>query len=222
MCQLIQDLRKEGTQARFCRHCATESWQQQQEIKDLWHIWSICLSIYLSALLIIGLKCIENRPPMYRESASNVCMFSDWLRQITWKNKLDLCLKCTDRPQMYRESASNVQRICLKCIENLPQMYRILISEPIFRPVHLEANFKFPWIMLTFDSNSTPLKIIAGEEGRFSSGSKKHVSGEYFQMRAILEDSLNSHKKMYYQTQRLIFLAATFQSIWICYWDYEA
>ena len=71
----------------------------------------------------------------------------------------------------------------------------------------LDVNFTIAFLLTNGISiNSTSLKIIAGEEGRFSSGSKKHVSGEYFQMRAILEDSLNSHKKMYYQTQRLIFL----------------
>ena len=99
---------------------------------------------------------------MYRESASNVqnsvhfrpilCTFEadslyiwgrfsihlradsiDWLRGITWQNKLSL-------PQMYRESASNVQN----SVHLRPILYTF------------EANsIENGQIPLTFDSNST-------------------------------------------------------------------
>ena len=102
-------------------------------------------------------------------SASNVqILFSDWLRGITWQNKLSLPQMYIHRPQMYRiglkctalwlvqreNSASNVQ--------NRPQMYRLanqnvctfeadsLANQRAFEADSLKM-FKF----LTFDSNST-------------------------------------------------------------------
>ena len=88
------------------------TWQhkQQQEIKDLWHIWSIW-SVYLRTY-IWGRFSVHLRPILYRFSIHLRQNLSDWLRHITWQNKLSL-------PQMYRESASNVQNSLSEPIREL-------------------------------------------------------------------------------------------------------
>ena len=77
----------------------------QQEIKDLWHIWSIWnLSIYLSALLKSASNVRTFEADVLCTFEADFFFLSDWLRQITWENKLNLygilyiwgrILKCT-------------------------------------------------------------------------------------------------------------------------------
>ena len=92
----------------------------------IWSIWYVYLSISLvhlrpilytfeaDSLYIWGWFSIHLRPIWANQTAVHLRQnLSDWLRHITWQNKLSL-------PQMYG--------IGLKCIENRPQMYRELAS----------------------------------------------------------------------------------------------
>ena len=100
-------------------------------------------------------EAVQNQPQMYR-LASNV-QLCDWLRQITWQNKLN-------RPQMYglglkcTESASNVQIGLKKMYSSLIGSDRKSASNVRNRPqmyVHLRPILWKCSNSLTFDSNST-------------------------------------------------------------------
>ena len=114
--------------------------QEIKDLWHIWSIWSVYLrtyiwgrfsvhlrpilyrfSIHLRLILYrfsIHLRPILYRFPihlrliLYRFSIHLRQNLSDWLRHITWQNKLSL-------PQMYRESASNVQNSLSEPIREL-------------------------------------------------------------------------------------------------------
>ena len=115
------------------------------------HLRPILCTFEADSLYIWGWFSIHLRPILYTFEANSLYIWgpiwanqtavhlrqnlSDWLRHITWQNKLSL-------PQMYG--------IGLKCIENRSQMYRycsLIGSDSENRPQMYR--------ILTFDSNST-------------------------------------------------------------------
>ena len=132
----------------------------QQEIKDLWHIWSIWnLSIYLSIYLSIsfakiGLTCTENQPQMYG-SASNV--------QINFFICLSICCPgegvqlAVKSGRLARPGSATVAR-GLTCTENV-HLRPICTFEAnflsVYLSIYLSALLKSASNVCTFEADRT-------------------------------------------------------------------